>query len=165
MKLCWVGCSIKITVVMAVVVTTLSLRVPAVGYRESGYGLSEIFVPQTSTLSDPNHPFGASVAFDLSPDGKTLAVEFGTREPDKRITDWVALWDVESQHLITTKEVEQDEPRQTLSSSFSRNAVRTKLPEGLLKSNSRFNIHSRCEEGLNGSTAREAMHRTAGGID
>jgi hypothetical protein len=77
----------------------------------------------------PSEPsFGASGAFDLSPDGKTLAVEFGTQEPDKRITDWVALWDIGSQRLIATKEVEHDEPKQTLSSSFSRDAVKTKLP-------------------------------------
>jgi hypothetical protein len=93
--------------------------------------LREIFVPQTSELSQPNHPFGASGAFDLSPDGKTLAVEFGTREPDKRITDWVALWDIESQRLIATKEVEPDEPKQTLSFGVCRDALcltKTKLP-------------------------------------
>jgi len=127
MKPCWVSCKAKAIVLIAVVVA-LWLPVSAGGPGESGYAVKEIFVPQTSDLSRPNHPFGASGAFDLSPDGKTLAVEFGTREPDKRITDWVALWDVESQRLVATKEVEHDEPKQTLSFSFSRDAPKTKLP-------------------------------------
>jgi hypothetical protein len=111
MKLQWVRCAAKATALVAVA-TVLSLPVPAGGPRESGYDLKEIFVPQTSELSQPNHPLGATGAFDISPDGKTLAVEFGTKEPDKRFTDWVALWDVESQRLIATKEVEHDEPTQ-----------------------------------------------------
>ena len=126
MKLCWVRCKAKAIVLTAAVIG-LTLPVSAGGPRKSGYDLRGIFVPQTSELSQPNRPFGASGAFDLSPDGKTLAVEFGTRELDKRFTDWVALWDVESQRLVATKEVEHDEPKQTLSSSFSRDAVKTKL--------------------------------------
>ncbi len=111
MKLHWARYTAKAAALVAVA-TALSLPVPAGGPGESGYDLREIFVPQTSELSQPNHPLGATGAFDISPDGKTLAVEFGTREPDKRITDWVALWDIESQRLIATKEVEHDEPKQ-----------------------------------------------------
>jgi WD40 repeat protein len=106
------------------------LPISAGGPRKSGYDLREIFLPQISEFTEQHHHTpGGITAFDLSPDGKTLAVELATDEPDETYTDWVAVWDVESKRLVATKEVEHDEPKQTLSFSFSRDAVRTKLPE------------------------------------
>lgn len=54
-------------------------------------------------------------SFDLSPDGETLAVEFGTRAPDPtrkygKFEVWVALWNVEKQHLVAVRRVEEDLP-------------------------------------------------------
>jgi WD40 repeat protein len=76
--------------------------------QQQTYRLREIFVPQTSEFTQ-HHP-GAVNSFDLSPDGKTLAVEFGTQEPDKTKGKWVALWDVDRQRLIGTQQVDQNIP-------------------------------------------------------
>lgn len=76
--------------------------------QEPSYRLKEIYVPQISQFTQ-EHPVAVQ-SFDLSPDGKTLAVEFGTREPDKTISTWVALWDVDRQRLAGAKQVEADKP-------------------------------------------------------
>jgi WD40 repeat protein len=75
---------------------------------EPSYHLREIFVPQNSEFTQ-QHP-GAINSFDLSPDGKTLAVEFGTQEPGTTSGKWVALWDVDRQRLIGTRQVDSNIP-------------------------------------------------------
>jgi len=77
--------------------------------QEPSYRPEEIFVPQTSEFTQ-HHPLAGITSFDLSPDGKTLAVEFGTQEPDKTIGAWVAVWDVNQQRLIGAKQVDRDIP-------------------------------------------------------
>jgi len=82
--------------------------------QSQGYNLREIFVPQTSQFTQ-QHP-GVIQSFDLSPDGKTLAVEFGVPESDKTVGgwktagSWVALWDVDKESLIGTKQIDLDIP-------------------------------------------------------
>jgi hypothetical protein len=75
--------------------------------------VTEIFVPQTSEFTQ-QHP-GGVWSFDLSPDGKILAVEFGTHVPDAntkygRFGCWVALWSVDAERLIATQQLEDDLP-------------------------------------------------------
>jgi len=94
---------LKAVTVLAILSLALDARAQGPSYR-----LKELFVPQTSEFTQ-QHP-GAVSSFDLSPDGKTLAVEFGTREPDKTNGAWVALWDVDRQRLIGTKQVDGDIP-------------------------------------------------------
>jgi len=83
----------------------LTSRVSA---QEPSYRLREIFAPQTSEFTE-RHP-GVTNSFDLSPDGKKLAVEFGTQEPDKTIGAWVAVWDVDTERLIAATQVDQKIP-------------------------------------------------------
>lgn len=71
--------------------------------------LTEIFVPQTTEFTK-HHPLAGISCFDLSPDGNTVAVEFGTQEPDKTFGAWVALWDVRTGDLIAEKQVEGNIP-------------------------------------------------------
>lgn len=86
----------------------LFLALAATG-QEPRYRVQEIFVPQTSEFTQ-HHPGSGPGQFDLSPDGKTVAVEFVTQEPDKRFGVWVALWDVNMQRLIGSQQVEHDIP-------------------------------------------------------
>jgi WD40 repeat protein len=83
--------------------------------QERSHHLREIFVPQTSEFMQ-QHP-GVIQSFDLSPDGKTLAVEFGAQEAEgKKVNGWlpsdawVALWDVDGQRLIGATEVDRNVP-------------------------------------------------------
>ncbi|HKF58948.1 MAG TPA: WD40 repeat domain-containing protein [Blastocatellia bacterium] len=74
----------------------------------TGYHLREIFVPQKSEFTQ-QHAGGVS-SFDFSPDGKTLAVEFGTQEPGTTSGKCVAVWDVDGQRLIGTRQVDSNIP-------------------------------------------------------
>jgi hypothetical protein len=91
-------------------VTALLLFAAGVSAQSQSYNLREIFVPQTSQFTQ-QHP-GVIQAFDLSPDGKTLAVEFGVPESGKMVDgwktagSWVALWDVDKERLIGTKQID-----------------------------------------------------------
>jgi hypothetical protein len=91
-----------------VALAVLWLALGAAG-QEPGYGLREIFVPQTSEFTQ-YHPGSGPGQFDLSPDGKTVAVEFVTQEADKTFGVWVALWDVRTGQLVGEKQVERDIP-------------------------------------------------------
>jgi len=76
------------------------------------YRVTERFVPLTSDFTQRYGGAGASAAptsFDLSPDGKALAVEFSTGGRQD-IGRWVALWDVDRAHLIGAKQVDSNIP-------------------------------------------------------
>jgi WD40 repeat protein len=70
--------------------------------------LREILVPQLGEFTTQHT--GEVDSFDISPDGKTLAVEFGTREKDGTFGVWVAVWDVDSGHLVAVQQVEWNYP-------------------------------------------------------
>jgi hypothetical protein len=86
--------------------------VSAASTQEPG-GVRELFVVQNSDFTT-QHPGGVE-SFDLSPDGKTLAVEFGTHVPDAngkygKFGVWIALWNVDTQRLVAAQQVEDDLP-------------------------------------------------------
>lgn len=89
----------------AVLLFTISVSAQGQVYR-----LNEIFVPQLSQFTQ-QHP-GVVHSFDMSPDGKTIAVEFGTQEREKTSGSgtWVTLWDVDGKKLIGTKQIDSDIP-------------------------------------------------------
>lgn len=81
--------------------------------QEHGTHVQELFVVQNSDFTT-QHP-GGVWSFDLSPDGKTLAVEFGTHVPDVgrkygKFGIWVALWSVDTGRLVAAQEIEDDLP-------------------------------------------------------
>ena len=82
--------------------------VPNTTAQIQDYSLKKLFVPQLSQFTQQH--VGVVQSFDLSPDGKTIAVEFGTQEPDKTNGSWVALWDVDSAQMIGTKQIDSDIP-------------------------------------------------------
>lgn len=72
------------------------------------YRLKELFVPQLTQFTRQH--VGVVQSFDLSPDGRTIAVEFGTQERDKTNGSWVALWDVDRERLIGATQIDSDIP-------------------------------------------------------
>ena len=92
-----------------IICVAILLFASSVRAQEPSYHLREMFVPQTSEFTQ-SHPGSAINSFDLSPDGSKLAVEFGTQEPDKAIGAWVAVWDITTQRLIETTQVDQKIP-------------------------------------------------------
>jgi WD40 repeat protein len=67
--------------------------------------VEEVDVLQTDFFLS-KFPAGSLKAFDLSPDGKTVAVEFETWEPDGMRSIWITLWSLEPQRLERTIRLE-----------------------------------------------------------
>lgn len=73
--------------------------------EEAQVQLEEIYVLKESVFS--SRFAGAHVeSFDLSADGKTLAVEFQTWQKTGLGSMWITLWDVEGDRLMTSKRLE-----------------------------------------------------------
>lgn len=98
---------------VATTIATLALCL-AVGSTAQGKGpkvkVREVFVHNASVVHNSEYASrfrGANtLSFDLSPDGKTLAVELETFEEQRRQGVWVALWDVETKQLRSVKRLE-----------------------------------------------------------
>lgn len=86
----------------------LVLSLPIAGHTQEQpppVSLQEIYVVQNTEFSG-RFPHAEVRSFDLSPDGKTVAVEFEVWEGEGLEAIWVALWDVEARRLQSAKRLE-----------------------------------------------------------
>ena len=67
--------------------------------------VKEVYEVQLSEFTE-RFTFPEVKSFDLSPDGKTLAVEFYVGDRGKSVGIWIVLWDVDAGRMVSSKRLE-----------------------------------------------------------